>query len=407
MPNKSTPRSLDVEKQDHHDSDSSRNNSVDSSGPFAGLSAKDRIHHFTWAWYTLTMSTGGIATLLEGQPHSFPGLFEIGVFFYGLNLTIFAGVTITLIVRFIAHPGDLMNSIRHEREGLFVPTFFLTIATIISGTHRFIVIPSRAGGESPASTWLLMSIALAYWVYYVATFCLAIAQYAYLFAGHDYHLTKMMPSWLLPIFPSMLSGTIASIIAIDQPVSMRLPMLVSGLAAQGLGFWVAILMYAHLIGRLMQVGLPNREHRAALFIGVGPPSFTALALIGMSKAIPDDIYILGNPVDPSLFRTVATLCAISLWLLAFWFFCITVIAVAIQPPKFFHLGMWACVFPNTGFTIATISIGNALDNEAIRYVGNSMTVVIVLMWLIIVSFQIRAILKNHILWPGRDEDVED
>lgn len=28
------------------------------------LNFKERVHHFTWSWYTMTMATGGIANIL-------------------------------------------------------------------------------------------------------------------------------------------------------------------------------------------------------------------------------------------------------------------------------------------------------------------------------------------------------
>ncbi len=38
----------------------------------------ERVDHFTWAWFTLTMSTGGVALLLSVQPYTFRGLNTLG-----------------------------------------------------------------------------------------------------------------------------------------------------------------------------------------------------------------------------------------------------------------------------------------------------------------------------------------
>jgi tellurite resistance protein TehA-like permease len=65
------------------------------------------------------------------------------------------------------------------------------------------------------------------------------------------------------------------------------------------------------------------------------------------------------------------------------------------------------VFPNTGFTIATIQIGNNLRSEGILYVGNGMTIGIVLMWGFVLYHNIRAVVVADIMYPGRDEDVAD
>lgn len=291
------------------------------------LPFSERLRHFTWAWYTTTMATGGIATLISIQPHAFPGLITIGAIFYILNLIFFFSISMTMILRFTKFPGSFKASITHEREGLFLGPFFLSIATIITGTQKYVIQAYEA--EHPNRAWAVTSIAVAFWAYTFATFCLAVFQYSFLFCCHTYKLTSFMPSWLLPIFPVMLAGTIASVIAADQPVSSRMPILVAGLGCQGLGFTMAILMYAHYIGRLMQVGYPGREHRGAMFIGVGPPSFTCLALIGMANALPDDFDLQGDGlIDAKVLRTMALVAALFLWVLAMWFFMITLVAVS-------------------------------------------------------------------------------
>ncbi|KAJ4372243.1 hypothetical protein N0V83_004017 [Neocucurbitaria cava] len=365
-----------------------------------------RLKHFTWAWYTLTMATGGIATLISIQPHAFPGLITIGAIFYVINLIFFTGITMTMILRFTKFPGALKGSISHEREGLFLGPFFLSIATIITGTQKYVIEAYEV--DHPNRTWAITSIAVAFWGYTFAAFCLATFQYSFLFCCHTYKLTSFMPSWLLPIFPVMLSGTIASVIAKDQPVASRMPIIVAGLGCQGLGFTVAILMYAHYIGRLMQVGYPDREHRGAMFIGVGPPSFTCLALIGMANALPDEFDLQGDGlVDAKLLRTMALVVALFLWVLAMWFFLITLVAVINSWAVYFHLGWWAMVFPNTGFVIATISIGNSLQDETILYVGNGLSIAIVVMWLFVIFNHVRAVYVADIMYPGLDEDIAD
>jgi C4-dicarboxylate transporter/malic acid transport protein len=355
------------------------------------------------------MSTGGLATLISVQPHAFKGLITIGAIFYILNLIIFTTICTLMLLRFVKYPSTLKESLKHEREGLFFGPFWLSVATIITGTQKYVVQSYEQGNGMRG--WLTTSIAIAFWAYTICTFLVAVLQYSYLFNSLTYRLEKFMPSWLLPIFPIMLSGTIAAVIAADQPIGSRYPILFVGLACQGLGFTVAIIMYAHYIGRLMSAGLPNREHRTAMYIGVGPPSFTALALIGMANAIPLDLNLVNDSplvfYSGSTIRAMATISAVSLWMLALWFFSIATVAVILAPPKLFHLGWWAIVFPNSGFCIATIQIGNAIRSEAMLYLGNVMTILVVSLWLFVFYMNIRAVVVRDIMYPHMDEDVAD
>ncbi|KAL7794459.1 voltage-dependent anion channel domain-containing protein [Trichoderma ceciliae] len=361
------------------------------------LSLRQRLQHFTWAWYTLPMSAGGLSLLIFAQPNQFNGLKSIGLAVYIINIIIFSLVTMAMIARFLLHTGELVRSITHPREGFFLPTCFLSIATIITSTQRY-AIPDN-------HVTLKWAIQAAFWVYVALTAVLAIGQYSYVFAAHNLNLQNFMPTLILPIFPIMLSGTIASVIAATQPEVAAMPILVAGLTCQGLGMSVAILMYAHMIGRLIQSGLPNREHRPGLFMCVGPPAFTALALIGMANGVPDSIEELA--IDKSVIKVVAVLVAVSLWALSFWWFGIAVVAVVSSPPKYFHLGWWAMVFPNTGFTLATISIGKELVSGSLQWVTTGMSICMVIIFIFVLVNHVRAVIVQDIMYPGRDENVED
>ncbi|PSS00893.1 voltage-dependent anion channel, partial [Coniella lustricola] len=364
------------------------------------LTLRQRLQYFTWAWWTLIMSTGGLSLLIFAQPFQFPGLRQIGLVVYIINIILFLTVLSCLLARFFLYSGSFRQSITHEREGFFVPTFFLTTATLITSTYRYTVTPN-----DDKLNW---AVQVAFWSYMAVTILVAIGQYSYVFRTHNLAPKTMMPTWILPIFPIMLSGTIASVIADTQPAAMSSAIILGGLAAQGLGIAVSFLMYSHMVGRLMSFGLPNREHRPGLFMNVGPPSFTCLALIGMANGLPDTFDLDSDgTVDVHSIRALAILAGIFLWGLALWWWGVALIAVISSRPKYFHLGWWASVFPNTGFTLATITLGNALHSDIILGFATFMSVCLLLTYFFVLYHNVRAVLVQDIMYPGRDEDVND
>lgn len=89
--------------------------------PPGAISLRERLHHFTWAWFTLTMSTGGIALLLAVTPHTFSGLFTIGTIFFIFDLVLFVLLSTLILARFIMFPGTFTQSVYHPTESLFIP----------------------------------------------------------------------------------------------------------------------------------------------------------------------------------------------------------------------------------------------------------------------------------------------
>lgn len=80
-----------------------------------------RLEHFTWANYTLSMSTGGISLLISEstQPNTFYGQETIGKVVYIIDLVFFTLITTALITRFIKYKGTFLASLAHPTEGLF------------------------------------------------------------------------------------------------------------------------------------------------------------------------------------------------------------------------------------------------------------------------------------------------
>ncbi|RDW92238.1 hypothetical protein BP5796_01632 [Coleophoma crateriformis] len=373
------------------------------------LSIRARLEHFTFAWFACTMSTGGVAFTMSVIPNRPEALTVLGTVMFVANLVLIVIFTMTMITRFILHPHTFTHAFTNPHEGFFFATFWLTMATVITNTTAY--------GIPNTGPWLIPALRVAFWVYTVIVTFIAILYYYLLIHVKKLVITNVLPGWVLPIFPAMLVGTLASAIGKTQPAEHAFPMLVAGLTFQGLGFLVASMMYAIYFGRLLTSGFPVDASRPAMMIAVGPPAFTALAIIGMAQDVQATGIFTGftqlngiSPANqaliPDMLSLLAILGAVGLWLLAFWFFALATMAyIECASRNAFHLNWYALVFPNVGFTIATIKIGERLSSPIIQSVGTVMAAFLFFLWILVFFCHWKAVLMKDIMWPGKDEDA--
>lgn len=300
------------------------------------LSLRHRLKHFTWAWFALPMSTGSIALLLHTTPHQFTGLITIGKIVYILDIVIFVLLCAGISIRFWTNPGVLKKSLVHPTESPFLATFFVALVYILNGMQIY--------GVPATGDWSITVMRVLFWIYLTMSFSIAVLQYFHLFAAKPSRLTiqSMTAGWILPVYPVMLCGTLASLVAPDQPTTYKLPIVVAGVTAQGLGWTVSFMVYTMYLQRILQFGLPAPNIRPGIFIAVGPPSMTGLALVGMSQSLPaHSEYFLERPGMIMILQTVADFLAIFLWSYSFWIFCVSALAVLHGARKMtFCLAWW-------------------------------------------------------------------
>ncbi|KKY13289.1 putative c4-dicarboxylate transporter malic acid transporter [Diplodia seriata] len=165
------------------------------------ISIRDRIQHLTWAWFTTTMSTGGLALALGQTPHRFRGLEAIGTAVFILDLVLFLLLVAGIATRFALGPrGALKASLTDPTEAFFFPTFMLSISTIISNTQIY--------GQHHAASWLPAALRVVFWLYAALALLVAILLSLSLFTTPRVN-TKCgpgtaAPNWVLPVFPAML-----------------------------------------------------------------------------------------------------------------------------------------------------------------------------------------------------------
>ncbi|KAL4723730.1 hypothetical protein ACLX1H_009374 [Fusarium chlamydosporum] len=313
---------------------------------------------------------------------------------------IFVAIVSGLVLRFCTTPDALKKSLMHPTESLFFPCSLLSIATIISNAAAY--------GVPSAGPWLVTALRVCFWLYAGITILSAIVQYFVLFTGAHLPIHSMTPAWILPVFPAMLTGTLASSLMSTQSPEHQMSMLVAGVTFQGLGWTVAFLLYPLYLGRLMQDGLPAPAMRPGMFIAVGPAGYTAVAIIGMSKALPEGYgYFATYPMAREVLRILALWLGIWIWCVGFWFFGFGLLAVlssAFKHKLQFSMTWWAFVFPNIGFTLATGYIGQELESEGIQWVASVLTIFLVIMWFVVLYAMVSAVMRRKLLWPGRDGD---
>lgn len=367
------------------------------------------------------MSTSGIALTFALTPHRFPGLSHLGLAIFLLDLLFFLAISLAILLRFALYRRTLRRAFTRPAEALFVPTFLLSVAAILANVDAY---GRLFLGEAQRGVLGRGFMRVAFWVYLSVAFAVSVGQYHLLFtvkAERRLTVSAMTPAWILPIFPVMLAGTLAAVVARGLEGDQAMAVLCAGLAAQGLGILVSVFFYSTYLSRLMAFGLPVQ--RPGMFIAIGPPSFTCAALVGMAAEVQRvfgelaaeermrevgflagvegmDLQILAAGI-----KLLATCVSVFLWGLSFWFFAsATAAVVAGMPDRRFHLSWWSFVFPNVGFALASMRLGSALGNQGILWFSTVMTVLLFLAWAFIAFRCIRAVYRREIVWPGHDED---
>ncbi|KAF2645152.1 hypothetical protein P280DRAFT_444603 [Massarina eburnea CBS 473.64] len=386
------------------------NNNTNTSGKKRPLSWRERIRHFTWTWFTMTMATGGLANVLYTVPYRFPGIYALGCIFFILNIVLFLFNATMISLRFYWFPATFKASFLHPTESLFIPAAVISFGTILINISQY--------GVGRTGYWLEQVMCVLYWCDCGLAIVFSIGIYLIMWSTQTFTISQMTPVWIFPAYPLLIIGPHAGNLApkTSSP-GTSLAIILSGYTIQGIGFLVSLMIYSAFIYRLMTQKLPKESLRPGMFISVGPSGFTIAGIITMGQQLPAILReegfadFMGEGLGP-LVGDVAMIAAnfVGLWLygLAIWFFLISCGAhwtCATRGKMDFAMTWYSFVFPNTALTTATFAIAKALDgNHVIRIIGCVMTGLLVVVWGFVFCMMIRAVVLRQILWPQKQED---
>lgn len=347
------------------------------------------------------MSTGAIAVVLSQQPYTFTGLDVIAKIFFILDIVLFCTFSALMIIRFYLEPWKLAKSLHYPNEALFFGSAWVSIALLLNLISTY--------GVPVCGRWLRIAMEIFFWMYGAFALLVAIFQYLTLFVANNMPVSSAMPALVFPVYPFLVIGPLAGVMLPNYTEGEGLPIFIGGVCFQGLGWTVAIFMYSIFIVRLLSSELPPPPKRPGMFISVGPAGYTSAALISLgtraSVLIPHNFMSLGEFNTGATVKVIGVMAGIFLWLFAFWFFALSLVAILTGVKQMsFTLNWWAMVFPNGGLILALIQIGDVLSSPGIKAVCSAMSILLVIAWFFVAVSHISAIFRKQIYWEGCDED---
>ncbi|KAF1818018.1 uncharacterized protein K489DRAFT_374635 [Dissoconium aciculare CBS 342.82] len=355
----------------------------------------------TWSWFTCTQSTGGAASLLHECPKQFAGLETLGIIMFMLQIALFLAFNALMVLRWTKHKGSLARSFTAKPECNFFGSYWLSLATIILNMHHY--------GMPHTGPWIITALRVLFWIYAGISLTSTTVHMAVIFRCVRQSHVDFAPPMFLLILNAMLTGTIAATIAGDQPVEERVQIMVAGVAYQGLGWLVCMLLLTMMLGNLLENGWPAPAQRPGLFIMVGTSGFTIVALIGIAEAAPTGYGYFGqHPLAGEILLIVATWIGVFLWLFScWWFFLAALIALWDVPawareangawwkvPVHYTNTWWAVIFPNVGWALGTVYLARVLESPAIEWVSVAMIIGVEAIWVMNIVLMFMTVFRS-------------
>ncbi|KAI4181396.1 MAG: hypothetical protein LQ346_006792 [Caloplaca aetnensis] len=367
---------------------------------------RERVRHYTWTFFTMTMATGGIANVIYAVPFRFRGLTAIGVIFFLFNIVLFIINVVMISLRFYTFPETFRASYMHPSERLFIPAAVVSFGTILINISQY--------GIAKTGPWLNHAMFVLFWFDAALAVLASSGIYLLMWSTKSFTVESMTPIWIFPAYPLLIIGPHAAQLAKTLPQADALNVIVGGFTLQGIGFLVAFMIYASFIYRLMTQKLPAAASRPGMFVSVGPCGFTVAAVLGMADALARNVdpgFMGDGPLASMVARVVANWAGLWLWGLALWFLFVSAGAhwsCARQDGGFpFSMTFYSFVFPNTALVTATFAVGKAFRSRGIQVVGCVMTGCVIAAWFVVFGLMLRAVAQKQILWPQKGEDKDE
>jgi tellurite resistance protein TehA-like permease len=269
-----------TERDKENGVDEGTNHGHDSNGRRSAFRAL--IQDFSPVWVTWSMNLGILASLMHELPYQFGALRIIATILYLADLVIFILCSTCMILRFCIYRKAAWTEITSDvNELCFMscyPIAWMTITVLTS----LVVSNSFWGGHAFTIVGYVMWWIAVGWVLVFGIGTYIILAQKSLTEARNLSLAVILPA--VASSTAALEGGLITIGSYDMSARMAVPVIIVAFMLVGIGFFVAVSIYALFLQRILSNDWLDPIRRPTLMMLTGPAGQSASALLALSTA---------------------------------------------------------------------------------------------------------------------------
>ncbi|OAL19063.1 hypothetical protein AYO22_10011 [Fonsecaea multimorphosa] len=311
------------------------------------------VKYFTPSWFTVTMGTGVVASLLNQFPYNARWLYWLSVIVFCLNIGLFAFFIFVSILQFVLFPKIWITILERPNQAFFLSAIPVSLGTIVN-MMVFVCAPSW-GNWVIHLAWALVppklcTISFAdqprLWMVDAAVSLLCALLLPFLLVIKQEEETPLSTITALQVFPVVgtvvASATAALVAGVLPNEEQALVTVIIGYVLWGFGVPAATFVLITYWQRLTIHKLPPREVIVSCFIPLGPLNMGAFAIMKLGN-VAMKVFPLTKTIHPlagDLAYNLGVLLSLILWgFTLLWLF--LAVATIYHCKHFpFNIGWW-------------------------------------------------------------------
>lgn len=274
---------MDEEKNDperEHHANGGINKQSPSSARRSALSAL--IQDFSPVWVTWSMNIGILSILIHTLPYQFRGQRIISTVLYVADLIIFILCSTLMSLRFLKHRKAAWNEITSDvNELCFMSCFPIAWMTLTILTSAIVSNAYWGGHAFTLVAYVMWWVAVA-WVMFFALGIYILLALKPLTEARELSLAIILPA--VATSTAAVEGGLLSVYSKDISARLAVPVIILSFMLVGIGFFVALAIFALFLQRLLVNGWFDPIKRPTLCILLGPAGQSAAALLALGTA---------------------------------------------------------------------------------------------------------------------------
>lgn len=357
-----------------------------------GVAVPRIIRQFTPNWFTATMGTGVLALALNQFPLAVPGLYQIGVALWLINVGLFTLFSALYAARWLLCFDEARKIFHHSVMSMFFGAIPMGLVTIING---FLVFGPQFLGERAVGIahvlWLAdaaMSIASGLLIPY------------FMFTRQDHSIEKMTAVWLLPIVACEVAAASGGLLAAHLADADGYGVLLASYVLWALSVPLAISILTILLLRLIVHNLPGADMAASGWLALGPIGTGALGLLVLGGDAPRLFAAAGLPSVGDVAFGLGVIGGIVLWGYGVWWLILAAMKTAhyLRSGMPFNLGWWGFTFPLGVYTLATLALARVTHLGFFSVTGGVLVLCLAAFWAVVATRTVSGALKGDLFF---------